>query len=86
MAYNFRPYDPHQRYLFPPSLSEWVSDGSLARCIGDAVDILSSGPAFQAMLRSYNGNGEGAASYHPDLLRSQYKRRDEALSCASSPN
>jgi len=40
MAKTFRPYEPDQMLLMPPSLSEWVPEGHLARFIGDVVDAL----------------------------------------------
>lgn len=40
MSKQFRPYDPHQQYLFPPSLSDWVPEGHIARFVGDVVDNL----------------------------------------------
>jgi len=31
--YNFLPYDPDQLFLLPPSIAEWVGEGSLARFV-----------------------------------------------------
>jgi len=40
MAYNFLPYDEQQLYLLPASIVEWVQDDSLARFVGETVDLL----------------------------------------------
>jgi nucleoside-diphosphate-sugar epimerase len=40
MAKVFRRYEPDQLLLLPPSLSEWVPEGHLARFVGDLVDVL----------------------------------------------
>ncbi|MGH8614682.1 MAG: IS1182 family transposase [Gammaproteobacteria bacterium] len=40
MAKTFRPYEPDQMLLMPPSLSGWVPEGHLARFVGDVVNAL----------------------------------------------
>jgi transposase len=40
MAKTFRPYTPEQSLLLPPSLSDWVPEGHLARFVSDVVDEL----------------------------------------------
>jgi hypothetical protein len=40
MPKTFRPYDPDQILLLPPSVNEWVPEGDLAHFIGDLVDEL----------------------------------------------
>lgn len=40
MAKRFRPYVPEQSLLLPPSLSDWVPEGHLARFISEVVDEL----------------------------------------------
>ena len=68
MAKIFRRYEPDQLLLMPPSLSEWVPEGHLARFVGDLVDELD----LWAIEESYGGgtrvpavspadDGEGAA-------------------------
>jgi hypothetical protein len=40
MQKTFRPYDPDQMLLLPPSVHEWVPVGDLAHFISDVVDEL----------------------------------------------
>ena len=40
MAKTFRPYDPDQMLLLPPSLADWVPEDHLARFVRDVVDTL----------------------------------------------
>lgn len=40
MAYNFLAYDEQQLYLLPTSIVEWVRYDSLARFVGEIVDLL----------------------------------------------
>ena len=35
---TFRPYDPHQILLLPPSLDEWLPEGHLARFVSELVE------------------------------------------------
>ena len=40
MAKPFRPYEPDQMLLMPPSLADWVPEDHLARFIRDVVETL----------------------------------------------
>jgi transposase len=40
MAKTFRPYEPDQMLLLPPSLADWVPEDHLARFVRDVVDQL----------------------------------------------
>lgn len=40
MAKTFRPYDPDQLLLMPPSLADWVPEDHLARFVRDVVETL----------------------------------------------
>lgn len=65
MSKQFRPYDPHQQYLFPPSISDWVPENHIARFIGDVVDSLD----LTAILAKYERqDGRGAPAYHPAMM------------------
>jgi len=63
MAKTFRPYEPDQLLLMPPSLSEWVPEGHLARFVGDLVDALD----LSAIEDSY-GEERGYPPYHPRMM------------------
>jgi hypothetical protein len=47
MAYNFRTYDTETLFLMPPSLDEWVSEGSLVRFVNDVIDHLADENQFE---------------------------------------
>lgn len=65
MSKTFRPYDPQQQLLFPPSLQDWVPEDHLARFIGDVVDSLD----LAAVYASYDTKDpRGARPYHPAML------------------
>jgi transposase len=38
--FKFRPHNPKQGYLLPPSLDDWLPEDHLARSISDAVDSM----------------------------------------------
>jgi hypothetical protein len=40
MSKTYRPYNPDQMYLLPPSLKDWLAEGHLAYFISDLVDQL----------------------------------------------
>jgi transposase len=40
MAKTFRPYDPDQMLLMPPSLADWIPEDHLARFVRDVVETL----------------------------------------------
>lgn len=68
MAYNFLPYDQDQLLLMPPSLQEWVADGSLARFISDVVDELDTTGELGGFYARYRADGWGRAAYAPPMM------------------
>lgn len=68
MAYNFLPYDPDQLFLLPPSIAEWVGEGSLARFVFDVVEELDADGSLAAFYAGYRADGWGRAGYHPRML------------------
>ena len=68
MAYNFLPYDPDQLYLLPPSIAEWVGEGSLARFVSDVVEELDADGRLQGFYAGYRTDGRGHPGYHPRML------------------
>lgn len=68
MAFNFLPYDQDQLLLMPPSLQEWVSDGSLARFISDLVDEFDERGDLGLFYARYRADGWGRAAYSPLFL------------------
>ena len=52
MAKTFRPYEPDQLLLMPPSLADWVPEDHLARFVSDVVDTLDLTAIEDATRRS----------------------------------
>jgi len=59
MAYNFLAYDEQQLYLLPASIVEWVRDDSLARFVGETVDLLDQRGQLKVFYEGYRRDGWG---------------------------
>lgn len=68
MGYNFLPYDEKQLYLLPASIMEWVRDDSLARFVGETVDLLDRRGELKGFYEGYRRDGWGHPAYHPRML------------------
>ena len=68
MSYHFLPYEQEQLYLMPPSVQEWVGEGSLARFTSDVVDQFAESGRLDGFYARYRADGWGAAAYHPVML------------------
>jgi len=64
MSKTYRPYEPDQTYLLPPSLKEWLPKNHLAYFIDDVVDELDLGE----ITREYEGEDRGYPPYHPVMM------------------
>ena len=64
MPREFRPYEPDQALLLPPSLRDWLSEDHLAFFISDAIDALDLS-AFQAR---YGDEGAGSQAFDPRMM------------------
>jgi transposase len=63
-AKTFRPYDPTQVFLLPPSLDDWLREDHEARFISEVVeDLLDLSPIYAGY-----SNATGAPPYHPRLM------------------
>lgn len=60
----FRPYDPAELWLLPPSLRDWVPEDHLVYFVSDVVSELD----LTAILTTDGGVTRGNAPYHPRLL------------------
>src|SRR5881628_2172348 len=60
---TFRPYEPDQMLLMPPSLGDWVPEDHLARFVSDLVDTLD----LSAIEDAYTEE-RGYPPYHPCLM------------------
>ena len=64
MGTNYRPYEPNQPFLFPPSLRDWLPENHLAYFISDTLDQLD----LSALHQPYQGDGRRNQPYHPTML------------------
>jgi transposase len=63
MPKTFRPYVPEQYLLLPPSISDWLPEGHLARFVGDVVEQLD----LSAIEDAY-GEERGYPPYNPRMM------------------
>lgn len=61
---TFRPYEPDQLLLLPPSLGEWLPEDHLVYFVSDVVTELD----LTAILTTYGGVTRGNAPYDPRML------------------
>ena len=61
---TFRPYDPEELWLLPPSPRDWLPEDHLAYFLSDLVDELD----LQPILETYRGVTRGTVPYHPQML------------------
>lgn len=66
--YNFKAYEPRQLFFLPPSINEWVPDGSLARYVFDVVEHFEEEGKLKRFYEEYRDDGWGAWSYHPRMM------------------
>jgi len=65
MSARFRPYDPDQTFLLPPSLRDWLPEDHLAYFISDTVDELN----LSAITGPYKmADSRGQPAYHPRMM------------------
>lgn len=60
---TFRPYDPDQMLLLPPSLQEWLPENHLARFVSEVVDELDL-----SAIESRYSEERGYPPYHPRMM------------------
>src|SRR3954468_13106563 len=61
-------YDVDQQLLLPPSLADWVPDGSLARYINELIDHLDGFGGLRPFYRPARKDKGGERAYHPRML------------------
>lgn len=64
MPTSFRPYQPDQSYLLPPSPRDWLPDGHLAQFISDALDTLD----LSGFYARYEGDGRRNQPFDPRMM------------------
>ena len=60
---TFRPYQPDQLLLLPPSIQEWLPEGHLARFVSEVVDALDL-----AAIEDRYTEERGYPPYHPRMM------------------
>ncbi len=60
---TFRPYEPDQLLLLPPSIEEWLPEGHLARFVSEVVDELDLGEIEETYAEE-----RGYPPYHPRMM------------------
>jgi len=61
---TYRPWQPHQSLLFPPSPLDWVPEGHLVRFILEIVEQLD----LSAIYARYEREERGYPPYHPQMM------------------
>lgn len=64
MSKRYRPYEPDQAFLLPPTLREWLPEDHLALFLQDVVNQLDLGPIFA----HYERELRGFPPHHPRMM------------------
>lgn len=64
MSKTYRPWQPHQSLLFPPSPLDWVPEGHLSRFVLDVVGQLD----LRSILAHYEREERGYPPHHPQMM------------------
>ena len=64
MPTTFRPYQPDQSWLLPPSPQDWLSEGHLAFFISETVDSLD----LSVLYERYEGDGRRNQPFDPRMM------------------
>src|SRR5271169_2624467 len=61
---TYRPYEPDQMFLMPPSLKEWLPENHLAYFVSDIVERMD----LSAIEEVYTKEDRGYPPYHPVMM------------------
>ena len=64
MTKTYRPYQPEQDFLLPPSLRDWLPENHLAYFVSDLVDQLD----LSAIYAVYEKDPRGQPPYDPRMM------------------
>ena len=64
MSKTFRPYNPNQQFLMPPSMRQWLPEDHLAYFVGDTIDEMD----LSEIDGVYERNLAGYPPYHPHMM------------------
>jgi transposase len=62
---TYRPYEPLQSFLLPPSPLDWLPEGHLARFI---LELLDEALDLSGIYRHYEREGRGYPPHHPKMM------------------
>ncbi len=68
MSYHFLPYAQEQLYLMPPAITDWVTEGSLARFVSEILEEMDRDGTLASFYDQYREDGWGSAAYHPLMM------------------
>jgi len=64
MSKTYRPWNPNQQYLLPPSVQDWLPENDLVYFILDTVNELD----ISAITQKYEQEKRGYPPYHPRMM------------------
>lgn len=64
MSKTYRPCNPDQEYLLPPSMREWLPESHLAYFISDTIDAMD----ISDIEAYYEREERGYPPYHPRMM------------------
>jgi transposase len=64
MSKTYRPYEPNQLFLMPPSLLDWLPKGHMVHVVREVLEIIDLTP----ITSSYEEEGRGYPPYHPKVM------------------
>jgi len=64
MSKTYRPYEPEQLLLLPPSVKDWLPVGHLAHFVSDVIDNIN----LAAITSVYEKEERGYPPYHPGMM------------------
>lgn len=64
MSKQFRPWNPDQSFLFPPSPRDWLPENHLVYFLLDVIPQMN----LQPLLQPYQAEERGQPPYHPTML------------------
>lgn len=64
MSKTYRPYEPDQLFLLPPSLNDWLPSDHLVFFVRDVLDAIDLSP----ITKVYEQDDRGYPPYHPKMM------------------
>ena len=64
MSKTYRPYNPDQQFLMPPSMRDWLPEGHLSYFVSETIDEMD----LWDIEREYEKSLAGYPPYHPRMM------------------